>query len=1276
MKTILSALFLLFCMTIPQVCFANSPTATTDPATLVTGTSVTLNGTANANGLSTTVTFEYGTTTSYGSTATALESPLEGITATPVTAQLSGLAPGTGYHYRVKGENIDGTGYGSDQTFTTTGSVLFSDGFEGMDWPQTQVLGTEGEWSLANIAFSSNAFVFPHGGDIFEILNASDVSSTNQTRLYRNTSFPLSSAYTGASLNFWMFHDTVSNIDDRVQVQISTDGTTWTDVGSPVSRYNGTTGWGLASIDLTAYLGQATLYVGFLGISEGGNDIYLDDVSVVVQSAPVAPTVLTGATLPIGSTEATLNGTVNANTFSTVVTFEYGTTTAYGSTASALQSPVNYAVATEVSAEISGLAPGTVYHCRVKGENAGGISYGNDKTFTTTTGGEIILLTDGFESGGWLQERVWGYNGLWSLGATSSHYPFALPYGGALMASFNSYDTVIGTKARLHREVGIHIPSPCSIATLKFWMYYDRTLNSVYDRIQTQISTNGSTWVNIGPELYRFNIIEGWRQVSIDLTAYAGLEKVYLGFLGISESGNDMHLDEVSVVMHDEPIPPTVITTDPSAPITSTTAILKGTANAHNSDTTVTFEYGTTTAYGSTATILEEPVTGFTTTTVSAAVSGLAPGTVYHYRVKGESAGGIAYGNDRTFTTTIGSDRIIYNDGFEAGGWKRALVSGFNAEWDFVSTCIYPTAFPHSGSTMAYFNSFYTMVTQARLYRDGGFLLPGSYTGATLKFWMYHDNLQKRNDQIQAQISTDGTTWTNVGAAVSRYSSTLGWAQVSVDITPYIGQESVYVGFLGISAGPNNGFNMYMDDVSVLVNIDPIRPTVATDAVVPITSTGATLNGTVNAHNTGTTVTFEYGITTAYGNTVTAIQNPVTGVANTPVSAAITGLVPGTVYHFRVKGENTAGISYGSDRTFTATTGNEIVLLNDSFERGGWLQAQVVGIYGAWDLVNTWIYPTTTPHSGSLMAAFNSYLSLSNNLTRLYRSTGFQLPNSFSSATLNFWMYHDPISLADDRVQAQISTDGATWADVGAAVSRYSSTYGWTRTSIDLTPYIGQTTLYLGFVGISEYGSNIYLDDVSISALQTALPLNITISGSGGGAVSVTTDPLDANLAFSCTTGTCTATFPLNTSVILAPAPSTTATFDNWSAPCSGSGVCTLTMDTEKGVTATFSLAPVAMNFTTSTPYASLATALHEALPSAEIRILDTLLDGAVIMDKTLFLNGGWNAAYQSKSGLPTTFNGGLTLLNGDSAIETVDVKGMLLIQGGNLHVNNVRIHP
>jgi len=89
----------------------------TNPATNVGSFSATLNGTLNPNGLSTAVHFEYGTTTSYGS-STASQN-YQGSTAQNVTANLSSLTAGATYHFRIVASNAAGTSFGSDSTFTT-----------------------------------------------------------------------------------------------------------------------------------------------------------------------------------------------------------------------------------------------------------------------------------------------------------------------------------------------------------------------------------------------------------------------------------------------------------------------------------------------------------------------------------------------------------------------------------------------------------------------------------------------------------------------------------------------------------------------------------------------------------------------------------------------------------------------------------------------------------------------------------------------------------------------------------------------------------------------------------------------------------------------------------------------------------------------------------------------------------------------------------------------------------------------------------------------------
>jgi hypothetical protein len=98
-------------------------------------------------------------------------------------------------------------------------------------------------------------------------------------------------------------------------------------------------------------------------------------------------------------------------------------------------------------------------------------------------------------------------------------------------------------------------------------------------------------------------------------------------------------------------------------------------------------------------------------------------------------------------------------------------------------------------------------------------------------------------------------------------------------------------------------------------------PTVVTLAATEITSSLATLNGTVNANNLLTNVSFEWGLSSFYGNTVDGVPSTVSGNTATPVLAYLNGLESNTTYHFRVKATNLAGTSAGEDLTFTTSTG-------------------------------------------------------------------------------------------------------------------------------------------------------------------------------------------------------------------------------------------------------------------------------------------------------------------------------------------------------------------
>ncbi len=86
----------------------------------------------------------------------------------------------------------------------------------------------------------------------------------------------------------------------------------------------------------------------------------------------------------VGVDAATLNGSVNPEGHSTTYNFEYGTTTAYGSSTTATAAGSGQE-AGAVTAGIGGLDPATTYHYRLVANNTVGPSTTADATFTTSS---------------------------------------------------------------------------------------------------------------------------------------------------------------------------------------------------------------------------------------------------------------------------------------------------------------------------------------------------------------------------------------------------------------------------------------------------------------------------------------------------------------------------------------------------------------------------------------------------------------------------------------------------------------------------------------------------------------------------------------------------------------------------------------------------------------------------------------------------------------------------------------------------------------------------
>ncbi|MCW2993517.1 MAG: hypothetical protein JWQ18_1012 [Conexibacter sp.] len=114
-------------------------------------------------------------------------------------------------------------------------------------------------------------------------------------------------------------------------------------------------------------------------------------------TAFAGPTVVTGAAAPIGTTSATLNGTVNPGGTAATYHFEYGADPSYG-TSTTGASAGSGSGAVPASAPLTGLTPNATYHFRLVGTNGGGSILGDDQTFTTAPAPPVVDGSPAFAS--------------------------------------------------------------------------------------------------------------------------------------------------------------------------------------------------------------------------------------------------------------------------------------------------------------------------------------------------------------------------------------------------------------------------------------------------------------------------------------------------------------------------------------------------------------------------------------------------------------------------------------------------------------------------------------------------------------------------------------------------------------------------------------------------------------------------------------------------------------------------------------------------------------
>jgi phosphodiesterase/alkaline phosphatase D-like protein len=108
----------------------------------------------------------------------------------------------------------------------------------------------------------------------------------------------------------------------------------------------------------------------------------------------------------------------------------------------------------------------------------------------------------------------------------------------------------------------------------------------------------------------------------------------------------------------------------------------------------------------------------------------------------------------------------------------------------------------------------------------------------------------------------------------------------------------------------------------------PAPPVITTSDAAKIKTTSVTLRGSLD--NLGSaanvSVSFEWGLTTSYGNETTPESKTEPG----KYSADLSGLAPGTTYYFRAKADGDGDPVYGSEKRFTTPTTSPSVTTNDA----------------------------------------------------------------------------------------------------------------------------------------------------------------------------------------------------------------------------------------------------------------------------------------------------------------------------------------------------------
>ncbi len=376
-------------------------------------------------------------------------------------------------------------------------------------------------------------------------------------------------------------------------------------------------------------------------------------------------------------------------------------------------------------------------------------------------------------------------------------------------------------------------------------------------------------------------------------------------------------------------------------------------------------------------------------------------------------------------------------------------------------------------------------------------------------------------DKLEIQISTDGTNFTTIHTIdSSNHITSTSFATCSVPITQAkVSQDDIIkIKFLA-TRGEGDYYldidNVYFRHISAepIFSVTPESKafgefqinTVSSAQVFTIKNNGGgtlTINPALeligaNADQFQLTDTNSYPCELGASATMTvSVAFAPTSIGEKTANLKIVDNLSKTEHNIPLTG---TGVDY-TIYTIPYLQGFDGVI----FPPAGWKNEKISGTgSGLWDRVTSGSSPSCATHSGAGMARFNAF-SMSNGTHGILATPPVQLESG--QYYIDFWMYRDSgySTYQDEGIKVYINaTPSLTGATEIAYIHRpinlepVVASSGWYEYNYVLDNLAG--TKYFIFEGISNYGNNIFLDDIRILKPDT----QINQGTASGGYVSI-----------------------------------------------------------------------------------------------------------------------------------------------------------------------------